>query len=393
MKNQKHSLSVTEQEVNRVLFFSSVFVTFAAYLVVMYFMSGVNKDRIILLGIMTLFVIRLIEPFLGEFAKYFYVCIVPIGCAVMTIVDGEGRYMAVSQCDFVWILLSASYGQVHVVLWCAFTTLLVNVLGMLLFPAAFLNTMVMIGWIYCLVIYVISIVTSAFLAKKTADWRALEQKMQVYEQETIYFQELQKKDDANSRFVHDIGHYLKAIGELVNEKHYEKISDILQELDIVVEENTFVIYTKHRLLNAILMAKSREAEEKGIHLDILIEPNVILGHLSDGDLVIILGNLLDNAIYAVHNQTDTSLPKQVTVRIYMEHMQKTCVIKIVNTFTENLVKNDNGFLSTKRDYKANGIGMKSVTRTAKKNGGYFHHTVQGNEFCAIVLLPVAQSDN
>lgn len=391
MKNQKHSLSVTEQEVNRVLFFSSVFVTFVAYFLVIHFLSGEARDHLIVPGIFTFFVIRLLEPILGEYAKYFYVCLVPIGCAYMTIIDGDGRYMAISQCDFVWILLSASYGQVHVVLWCAFTTLFSNVLGMLLFPAAFFNVMSMIGWIYCLIIYVISIVAAAFLAKKAADWRALEQKMQVYEQEAIYFQELQKKDDANSRFVHDIGHYLKAIAELVNEKHYEPIADILQELDIVIEENTFVIYTKHRLLNAILMAKSREAKEKGIHLDILVEPNVLLGNLADGDLVIMLGNLLDNAIYAVHNQTDPNLPKQVTVRIYMEHMQKTCVIKIVNTFTEKLEKNENGFLSTKRKHKANGIGMKSVTRTAQKNGGYFHYTVQDNEFCAIVLLPITPS--
>lgn len=392
MKNQKHSLSVTEQELNRVLFFSSVFVTFVAYFLVIHFLSGEARDHLIVPGIFTFFVIRLLEPILGEYAKYFYVCLVPIGCAYMTIIDGEGRYMAISQCDFVWILLSASYGQVNVVLWCAFTTLFSNVLGMLLFPTAFLNVMSMIGWIYCLIIYVISIVAAAFLAKKAADWRALERKMQVYEQEAIYFQELQKKDDANSRFVHDIGHFLKAIAELVNEKQYEPIADILQELDIVIEENTFVIYTKHRLLNAILMAKSREAKEKGIHLDILVEPNVLLGNLADGDLVIMLGNLLDNAIYAVHNQTDPDLPKQVTVRIYMEHMQKTCVIKIVNTFTEKLEKNENGFLSTKRKHKANGIGMKSVTRTAQKNGGYFHYTIQDNAFCAIVLLPITPSE-
>lgn len=140
------------------------------------------------------------------------------------------------------------------------------------------------------------------------------------------------------------------------------------------------------------MAKSREAKEKDIHLDILVEPNVLLGDLSDGDLVIILGNLLDNAIYAVHTQTDPALPKQVTVRIYMEHMQKTCVFKIVNTFTEQLVKNEIGLLSAKRNHKANGIGMKSVTRTAQKNGGYFHYTVQGNKFSSIVLLPVTPTE-
>ncbi len=391
MNTQNNSLTITEQEVNRVLFWASIFVTFAAYIVVMYFMSGVAKDNIILLGIFYFFLIRLMEPILGAYAKYFYVCCVPIGCAFMTIIDGEGRFMAVSQCYFVWILLSASYGQIHIVIWCAITTLLSNFLGIILFPSAFFHTMVMIGWVYCFIIYIIAVCIASFLAKKATDWRTLEQKMKIYEQETIYFQELQKKDDANSRFVHDIGHYLKTIAELITEQQYEKISDILRELNIVIEENTFIIYTSHRLLNAILMAKSREAEEKGIHLDILVEPNVTMGNLSDGDLVIILGNLLDNAIYAVENQTNETFPKQVTVRIYMENMQNTCVIKIVNTFTEKLLKNESGFLSTKRNHKANGIGMTSVTKTAKKNGGYFHYTIRKNEFCALVLLPVNHS--
>ena len=78
MKNQKHSLSVTEQELNRVLFFSSVFVTFVAYFLVIHFLSGEARDHLIVPGIFTFFVIRLLEPILGEYAKYFYVCLVPV---------------------------------------------------------------------------------------------------------------------------------------------------------------------------------------------------------------------------------------------------------------------------------------------------------------------------
>lgn len=72
MKKQKSSLSVTEQEVNQVLFWASVLVTSAAFVVVMFFMSGVAKDLLILPGIFYFFVIRALEPILGKYVRHLY---------------------------------------------------------------------------------------------------------------------------------------------------------------------------------------------------------------------------------------------------------------------------------------------------------------------------------
>lgn len=57
-------------------------------------------------------------------------------------------------------------------------------------------------------------------------------------------------------------------------------------------------YTKNKVLNTILCEKKREAIDCQIDYTAYVEPGVPLSFIQDIDLIIIMGNIIDNAIEA-----------------------------------------------------------------------------------------------
>ena len=121
-------------------------------------------------------------------------------------------------------------------------------------------------------------------------------------------------------------------------------------------------------------------------MDIYVEPFLRLGSISDGDLVAMFGNLLDNAIEAAAQCEDDK--RKIIVRIYMENDGKICVVKLVNYFATPRIQHKSGFVSTKKNRELHGIGIKSVEKTAKKYHGYLQCLLEGEKFMTILILGV-----
>ena len=380
--------NVKERTMNNITFWATIAVCIIGYLFVMLFLEGTRVDAVVLLMVFGVVVIKLFERFFGGLAKYFYISWLPIGGAVTTVVTNDGKYGGITQCLFLWLLLAASYSEAMVVKVCAVTTLLANTIGIYLFTDTYLKLNTIVVWGYIAIVYTLAACIAYLIAKKSRHLFEMEQQIEVYERETEYFQELQKKDEKNSRFIHDIDHYLKAIGELAKEKDYTCIEGILKELNVEIEKNATIIYTHRRLLNAVLVEKRAEAKENGIAFEVNVEPNIDLKPVSDGDLVVIFGNLLDNAIRAVANMKKRQKTDGIKVQIYKERDGKIYVIKIINPFEGEVRTNQNGFISSKRKGKVNGIGIKSVERTVKRYNGCLQCSTENNVFSAVIVLPV-----
>lgn len=206
----------------------------------------------------------------------------------------------------------------------------------------------------------------------------LQQKMDL--NHYIQIAQMNKKHE---EFIHNTSHYLKVIGELARENKNENISNILKELDVELENRDFIIFSQNHVLNAILTEKRELAGKKEINFDAYVEPGVDLGEISDMDLVTMLENLLDNAITAAEK---CEKERRLIIRIFMQNEGNYCIVKIINTFCEQLIKDNKGFATTKKDGGLHGIGIRSVEKTAEKYYGYLTCSVKENEFTAILLL-------
>ena len=257
---------------------------------------------------------------------------------------------------------------------------------MIFFPEAMLNLDNLGIWLYILSVYIMDFGFSVIIAKRMRQLLEKTRQMKAYEDELVYLEQLEKKEQRHSEFIHNMNHYFVAIGELARAEHCEQIINLVEELNGKLSRNERIIYTTHKVLNAILSEKKNKASEQQIEFDIYVEPNINLDKIADGDMVVMLGNLLDNALEAASRCEDGK--RKISVRVYMEKEGKICVIKIWNYFVSPPVRHKSGFVSTKRNRERHGIGMKSIENTAKKYSGYLQCFLEEERFTAILILPV-----
>lgn len=377
-------LNIEEEQVNTITFVMGLFIPVVAYLFVKVFLQGTARDTSVFLMANFSIVVRIFEKKLGDKAKYAYMCMPLIGGLVI-VLSGDGKFGAMTHVYFLWLLLALAYYDFSVVLFCAGITLVSNCVLMLIFREPYLKIHNMTVWIYITIVYIIAVVLGVIIAGRTYELFKTEQQLKNYENDLAYMRELEKKDEKHSEFIHNMTHYLTAIGELARNQHYDKILSILHDMNVEMENDSRIIYTNYKVVNAILSQKKRESMEYGIIMDAYVEPGIQFGKVSDGDLVAMLGNLLDNAFRAARKCEEKQ--RKVNIHIYMENGGRVSVIKVTNNYSEQLITNKFGFVSTKKEKGIHGIGLKSIQRTAEKYNGYLECVPNNGVFIAILILP------
>ena len=379
-------LNVEEENVNSIMFIAWVLLTVVAFIVVVGFLDGSLKDGVALGVTAVGIVIRLLEKkkvWFKKYAKYAYMTL-PVWCTIVLVLDNEGRFAAVTQAYFFYLALSIAYCDVKMVFWCASITMVSTIVAIVFFPEAMFNLDTPIVWLYIFLIYIAAIYFCAVIANRMRNLLEKTRQMKNYEDELVYLEQLEKKEENHSEFIHNINHYFIAIKELARVEHCDQIVDLVQELNGKMHLNERIIYTNYRVLNAILAEKSSESKEKQIEFDVYVEPMLKLEGIADCDLVAMVGNLIDNALEAaVKCESDK---RRISIKIFMEREGKVCVMKIVNNFVTQPVRRKKGFISTKKNSDMHGIGVKSVEKTAKKYGGNLQCLTENDKFTAILFL-------
>lgn len=161
---------------------------------------------------------------------------------------------------------------------------------------------------------------------------------------------------------HEYRNQMMVIGALARDRKLGELEDYLGKLDQQTESRVDYFDANHAVVNAVLNTKYQEAKDQGIVFVVKIND---LSHteIQDEDLVIILSNLLNNAIEACRSCTD----KIIKIKLVREKGQT--VISVVNTFgTEPLLVNGE-YQTTKENPAAHGIGIQNIKETVGKYGG------------------------
>ena len=203
------------------------------------------------------------------------------------------------------------------------------------------------------------------------------------EMEEKHYGQIEAVNQEHAAFIHDIRHYMRTIGELAAESREQEILNLLSELQIKISDTENKIYCPNRLLNTILNEKKKAADEKCIKMKITIEPEFMVDHLENMDLIIIMGNLLDNAMEAA----DKCEAGCINVYLYTQNSASFSVIKIVNNYTGEIKTRDDRIITSKDDKSKHGFGIQNVSTAAERYNGYLQNFYEDGKFTAIVVLP------
>lgn len=175
---------------------------------------------------------------------------------------------------------------------------------------------------------------------------------------------------------HDFRHQIREFGD--NQQIDGKAIENLNKL-IRIYDSTY--HTKNEALNVILSEKTLLCNNKGIRFTCIVDGEAI-NFITNEDIYSLFGNLIDNAVEAVNELTDSE--KIISLKI--KRVGNIVSISIKNGYKGTIEMSNNLPVSKKNDHVHHGFGMKSIKMLCEKYNGNLKLTCKNNVFIATILF-------
>ena len=182
-------------------------------------------------------------------------------------------------------------------------------------------------------------------------------------------------------YKHDYRNHIQAMKSYAAAGDLDAIAGYLDGLDAELDAVDPVIKTGNRMADAILNSKISLARAKGIQVIVDAHIGVELT-VSEMDLCIVLGNLLDNAMEACMGlDQDKRL-----IRIYMEMKNTQLYISVTNAAPGGK-RRMFGKRHTTTKGEGHGFGLARIDHIVERHGGYLSRNSEDGAYSTEILLP------
>lgn len=202
-----------------------------------------------------------------------------------------------------------------------------------------------------------------------------------------YYQDLETLHEEYDVFLHDMKHTMRTIAALAREGNNEEVERLIKRLQISLGDIEEKIICSHKILNALLLERKAYANDNGVILELDISEPLCLQEIDDMDLIVLMGNLLDNAIEA-EKKYEKKEGGGILCSIRLAREGRHLLIQIENSYQEQGNKRNFKKGVTERIGQKHGIGLGSVRRIVKKYGGIMECKKSGGRYLVKVILPV-----
>lgn len=187
-------------------------------------------------------------------------------------------------------------------------------------------------------------------------------------------------DDEIRKQRHDIRHHLRTIDAMIKSGMETEASNYIQTIADSMPVNTSINYCDNTIVNSTISYYINLAKEKGIKTKAKIAVPNSNTNISDVDLCIIFGNLLENAIDACKHLE--GIPR--TISINAQVSGEMLFIYMDNTYDNEIKIIDNIYQSTK--HEGAGTGLTSIDSTAQAHEGSAKFTTKDHHFISEVCV-------
>ena len=142
------------------------------------------------------------------------------------------------------------------------------------------------------------------------------------------------------------------------------------------------IYCENQAVNAIVSHYAALCREQGVEADIRLTVPGKTEHVTDAELCVIFGNLLENALEACARMTEG----RKFIRLHSTAHLGILTVTLDNSFDGQARQMDGKFRSSKRDDF--GVGLASIQAVARRRGGDARFEPDGRVFRSSVYVRV-----
>jgi signal transduction histidine kinase len=199
-----------------------------------------------------------------------------------------------------------------------------------------------------------------------------------------YYQTLYGQMNEIREIKHDIRHFIGVMNQLMEAGKIDSLKIFLSEYSEKVKTDQLPVFCEHTIANSIIGYYYLRAKEYEIPFESqcsIYEQNP----MSDSDLCIVLGNALENAIYACRQMDDPSRTRYVSVE--SRTMKGQWLIKVRNSYNGVLEIKDGSYITSKSE-SSHGLGIGNIKKVIGAYGGFVEIEHNEEQFTLMAAVPV-----
>ena len=158
---------------------------------------------------------------------------------------------------------------------------------------------------------------------------------------------------------HDFTNQLNTIAGLIEQGDTQSALELIHGSSSEIHSNTLVVNTGNPMIDTLLSQKHSEAKKKSIPM-IFSLCDLSQCPIDSRDLLVLLGNLVDNAIEASEKINDPC------IQIKLQHSEDDFVVSVRNRIAPDTVITDNVIPLSTKDGLGHGMGLKNVIAICDK---------------------------
>lgn len=228
--------------------------------------------------------------------------------------------------------------------------------------------------------FIVFYLINDILKKETKIRKEQMLRIQMKNQTQMYYA-LSENYENQRKQTHEYKNQILCIESLLQRNKLHELAQYIKQIGSEIEAETDSISTNHVIADAILNTKYIEMLKKDIIFVFRINDLSKLS-MEDKDIVIILSNLLNNAIEACEKCKNKKIVK---LKFMLE--DDTIIISTKNTYDGVLLMQENEYLTTKKDNNNHGIGIGNIISVIKRYHGDYVIKTDNNEFQFSIIIP------
>lgn len=198
---------------------------------------------------------------------------------------------------------------------------------------------------------------------------------------------LEESAESSRRICHDARHHNMVIAEYARRGQNEELLEYLEEYDRKLVVNTAESICANTMVNNLLSAYTRKARKEQIQvlLDVKLGGNLTISNI---DLVTILANAYENAIYGCMEVKKQFPDRECFIHLVLKQKKNKLVISCKNTCQiEAELKNG----QPKPEFTG-GIGVLSIIKTAERFNGEYEFKNDNGVFVFRLIMNIPMTD-
>jgi two-component system, LytTR family, sensor histidine kinase AgrC len=201
----------------------------------------------------------------------------------------------------------------------------------------------------------------------------------------MQFELIKKSIEKTKSLQHDLKKHSVILDSFIRNNEKERALDYLGQISNILDEEESIANSGNIAIDSIVNFKLHEAKLNDIDVSLKLKVPSDL-KISDFDITVVLGNVIDNAIIAT-----SKLKANRRIDMSIKYLKEMLLIHLENTFDGDIHEKNNEILTLKTNKEHHGYGLKNIKHVLSKYDGIMEIYYSNKIFTSDIMMYVGNN--